>query len=114
MRNASSDRVRMETLTAVDQSPADLLPAFVSAGGLPVLGRWIRTVPSCRFACLTILTNMPAAAHDIQAAKLSEAVAVAACDDREGIQQLALELLEAWRAKQLIEKSEGLLEETSQ
>jgi len=99
MRTASNDHVRIAILMALDRTPLSHLPAFVSAGGLALLERWIRTRDECRFACLTMLQKIPLNSQDLRDARIPSAVSdVARLDTKSDCRKKATAILETWRA----------------
>eukprot|EP00933_Yihiella_yeosuensis_P022928 TRINITY_DN17945_c0_g1_i1.p1 TRINITY_DN17945_c0_g1~~TRINITY_DN17945_c0_g1_i1.p1 ORF type:complete len:586 (-),score=112.90 TRINITY_DN17945_c0_g1_i1:207-1964(-) len=103
MRQAPSDRLRLGTLRALEQSHQSCLPSFISAGGLAVLERWLRTSPDMRFACLTVMLKLPVRATDIQQARLAAAVqSVEQGDKLPDSRQKAATLLDRWASEGLI------------
>lgn len=59
MQNAPTDRIRLSMLVALDRTHISHLHTFVALDGLAILERWIRERPECRFACLTLLLQLP-------------------------------------------------------
>eukprot|EP00928_Gymnodinium_smaydae_P095203 TRINITY_DN814_c0_g1_i2.p1 TRINITY_DN814_c0_g1~~TRINITY_DN814_c0_g1_i2.p1 ORF type:complete len:820 (+),score=186.04 TRINITY_DN814_c0_g1_i2:183-2462(+) len=104
MKNAPSDRMRMGTLSSLDCSRPELLRAFVSQGGLGILGPWLRKHSECRYACLLVLHKMPiTSAKDLEAGHLAAAVTtLSRLDGKEEMRRSASELLDRWRAAGLI------------
>ena len=94
MRNATSDRVRLSTLSTLEMVNPVHLPFFVTAGGLAVLDKWLRTRSECRSRVLAILEKIPVTSHDVAEARLCGAVITVSRNDLSPAKQAAIELLD--------------------
>jgi hypothetical protein len=106
MKNAPNDRVRMSTLMALDRTPRHCLPSFLRSGGLPVLGKWIREHLQCRYACLTLLTQLPLEKKDIST--VEAVVQTATQDARSEVQAKAAAVLDLWHNPEKLQASQAL------
>lgn len=105
MRSAPSDRLKLGALMSLEQSPRTCLPAFVAAGGLAVLERWLTQSADSRYACLTILGKLPVSTHELKQVHMVEAVeSVEQLDKLQDNCQKATDLLEHWVSSGIIPK----------
>lgn len=106
MRNATSDRVRLSTLAALETANPVHLPFFVTAGGLAVLDKWLRTRSECRSSVLAMLEKIPVTSHDVAEARLCGAVITVSRNDVSPARHAAVELLDRWRRAGVITETE--------
>lgn len=93
MKNAT-EKTRIATLMSLDRTPRHHLSWFVFCGGLFVLEKWIRAYLECRFACLTVLSQVPLGSRDISLVR--PVVLEAQCDQRKEVRKKAQDVLAAW------------------
>jgi len=111
MRNAPTERVRLGTLVALDRTPAAQMFAFIVAGGVAVLAKWLRFHGECRSACLTVLEKVPSCCNDLKEHRVMDIVKqIARTDLKQDNRRRAADLLAAWGGKTSSEKCQDVKE----
>lgn len=106
MRVASTDATRSTVLSLVDRMSVDLLPVFLEAGGLSIMGQWLPAHAECRFALLTILDKMTATKDQLRESRVLSGI-VSIAKNKEGLKEnrdKARAIYRKWQAEGVIPK----------
>jgi len=101
----------MGTLVALDRTPVAQMFAFIVAGGVAVLAKWLRFHGECRSACLTVLEKVPSCCNDLKEHRVMDIVKqIARTDLKQDNRRRAADLLAAWAGKTPLEKRQDVQE----